>query len=247
MGFLDALSGFISGVCSAISTICSAIGLGPIGTALAEAIKVLNPRISLIIEAIPLVIKIIELLAPEEIKAEELESGELAVKAEACKDLKPENYESYSEYIKAVHENVENDPAKKDWVKNEMKTRTEEDAVAHKAVSVAMAGKIVAEKLDTDNVDPVFLVKANAFGFDEEKTVNFIKELKNQELTTTDINKYFDGNLSTNDYEKAGEGVRAALGKIDPSLKTDEQKTAEVNRMFDKIDNAVKNTENTNS
>jgi hypothetical protein len=237
MGFLGSL---FSGICSAVSSICSAIGLGPIGTALTATITALNPVIGLIIAAIPLVIKIIELVAPKEVKAKEVESGELAVKAEACKDIKPDNYESYSEYINAVHESVEKDPAKKAQVEEKMKTRTEEEATADKLVSVAIAGKILAEKLNTDYVDPAFLGKANACGFDAEKTVNFIKGLQDQGLNTTDANNYFDGNLRGEDFKKAGEGVKAALGKADSSIETDEQKIESENKMFKDIDAAIK-------
>jgi len=239
MGFLSALGSFFSGVCSAVGSICSSIGLGPIGTALTAAIAALNPVVGLIIAAIPLVCKIIDLLAPKEVKTEEIRTGELAVKAEVCQDIKPENYESYSEYIKAVSEDVDKDPVKKASVEDKMKTRTEEEENAHKLVSVAIAGKVIAEKLDTDDVDPVFLGKINACGFDADKTVNFIKGLQEEGVSTTDVNKYFDGDLRGEDFEKAGDAVKDALGKVDPSLKTDEQKVAAENQMFKDIDAAI--------
>jgi hypothetical protein len=67
-----------------------------------------------------------------------------------------------------------------------------------------------------------------------------IKGLQDQGLNTTDVNKYFDGNLHGEDFKKAGEGVKAALEKVDPSLKTDEQKIEAENQMFKDIDAAMK-------
>ena len=255
MGIFSAIGSFISGVCSVVSSICSAIGLGAIGNLLTVAITALNPLLGLILAALPLVCKILESLAPKEVDPEEIESGELAVKAEVCQDIKSENYKTYSEYIKAVREEVARDPSKRALVDEKMKNRTEVDENAHKMVSIAMAGKIISEKLDIDYVDPILLGKLNACGFDADKTVKFFKESKDLGLSTTNISKYFDrgGGLSTKDYERADENIRAALGKVDPSLKTDEQRIVALNGMHGKIndalskDQAVKNIENASS
>jgi len=234
MESLNDLSSVISDVCSTLESISSTLG------SLLPLIMEMHPTAGLIIAAIPLICKILELLAPDVFEPGEIENGELAVKAEVCQDIKPEDYETFSEYIKAIHEEIGKDPEKKAQVDERMAARTEEEATAYKLVSVALAGKIVAEKLDTNYVDPALLGKLNACGFDADKTVNFIREIQKQGLGAADANKYFNGDLRGGDFEKAGEAVKAALGKIDPSLKTDEQKTEAENQMFKDIDAAVK-------
>ena len=233
MGLFSAIAGFIGGICSAIGSVCSAIGLGSLGTVLTAAITALNPIVGLIMAAIPLVLQILKILAPNEVKPEEIENGELAVKAEACKDdIKPENYKTHSEYIQAVRESVENDPEKKAWVDEKMKTLSPEDLTVYKCISVGMAGQLVAEKLGTEAVDPAFLAKANAIGLDAEKTISLIKGLSDQGVSTNNASKYFEGNLESADFEKAGESIKFVMGKIDPSLS--------VNSMSEKIDAAIK-------
>ena len=108
----SALSSAVSSVCSAVGSACSAIGLGSIGTVLTTAITALNPVIGIIITAIPLVTKVLGLLAPKEVKPQEIESGRLAVMAEECSNIKPENYDSTSAWIKAIRDDMEKNPEK---------------------------------------------------------------------------------------------------------------------------------------
>jgi len=238
MGLFSAIASFITGVCSAIGAIASSIGLAKIGMLLTAAITALNPIIGLIIAAIPLVLKILEMVAPKEVKPKDIESGELAVKAESCKDIKPESYKTTSEYIKAVQESIESNPEKRAWIDEKMNSLTPEEKDAYKLVSVGMAGVLVAEKLNTEYVDPAFIAKANAAGLDAEKTISFIKELSAKELSTSDANAYFDGNLGGDAFEKARDGVKSAMGKMDTSLTTEEQLKNAVTVMFEKIEAA---------
>jgi hypothetical protein len=232
MGLFDAISSFFSGVASAIGSICSALG-GPLGTALVVGLTALNPILGLIVAAIPLITKIIDILLPKEINPQDIESGKLAVMAEECPDIKPENYETVPDYIKALNEKVDHEK-----VNAKMETLTPEQKTAYQLVSLAMIGPLVAEKLDAKDgeFDLAFIAKANLLSLSPEKAVAFMKDLQAEGVSTTDANKYLEGALSGDDLEKAAAGMKAALEKLDTSLKTDEQKEAFLINWSEKID-----------
>jgi hypothetical protein len=235
MGLFSAIGSMFSAIGSAVSSICSAIGLGSIGTALTAAITALNPVVGLIIGALPLVGKIVGMLCPKELNTEEVESGRLAVMAEDCKEtVKPENFDTYSEYIKAIRENC--DTAQVD---EKMKTLSPDEKTAHQLVSVGLAGMLVAEKIGAQDLDPAFLGKVNATGMDAEKTISLVRGLSDSAVATSDVSKYFEGNLGAADMVRVEAGLKSALEKTDPSLKTEDSKNAAINDMAAKIDAAV--------
>nr|AGS53545.1 hypothetical protein [uncultured bacterium contig00062] len=237
----------IGPIIAAFVSICGAIGsaCATIGSALAVAITQLKPIIDLIIKAIPLIVQILQMLAPNEVEPKEVETGELAAKAEVCKDdIKPENYDSYSEYIHAVRDCVENDPVKKAEVEEKMKGWSENDTKAYILVSAGMVGELTAEKLGTDYIDPAFIAKANSIGLSAEKTISLIQGLDKLGVNTTEVNKYFDGCSKGADFEKTDKAIKTVIGDIDPSVKTEEQKIAALNQMSEKIDADVKAIEN---
>jgi hypothetical protein len=155
--------------------------------------------------------------------------------AEDCKDtVKPENYETTSDYIKAIKEKCD-----MERVNEKMKNLSNEDKTSYQLISVGLAGSLVAEKLGTQDIDPAFLGKVNAAGLDADKTISLIKGLKESNVGTADVSKYFEGNLSAADMDRVDVGLKSALGEMDPSLKTEDSKEAKVNDMSTKIDAAV--------
>ncbi|MHC6201764.1 hypothetical protein ACYULU_01055 [Breznakiellaceae bacterium SP9] len=241
-GIVSAISSAVSSVCSAVGSVCSAIGLGSIGTALTAAITALNPVIGLIIAAIPLVTKVLGLLAPKEVKPEEIESGRLAVMAEECSDIKPENYDSTSAWIKAIRDDIEKNPEKEVNINDKIKNLNDSERSAYQLVSVGIAGKLAGEKLKTDDIDPVFLAKANAMDLGAEGTISLIKGIAGEGVSTSDVNKYFDGSLSGEDYKNTAAAVKSVLEQIDPSLNTEDKKNSQLNTWSEKIDAAVEKT-----
>jgi hypothetical protein len=220
-----------SGLVSAIGSICSSIG-GTLGIALTVGLTALNPILRLIIAAIPLVAKIIELLAPKEIDAEDIASGKLAVMAEESPDIKPENFESVSDYIKALKENADMEK-----VNERMKNFTPEQKEAYQMVSLGIIALYLGEKLETSEgeLDLAFLAKANVLSLSPEKIISFIKDLDSAGISTSNVNKYLEGTLRGDDVEKTDAGIKTALEKLDESLTTEEQKEEFISGWSEKI------------
>ena len=243
MGIWSAIGGFLSSVVSGIGSVLTAIGLGPVATALNVAFTAVKSLVGLIVKAAPLVTQTVEKLAPQVIEPKEIESGKLAVKAETCKDIKPENHQSTSEYIKAVREDIANNPEKQAGVEERMKNLSPKDETVYKVVSVTLAVKVAAEKLGVPDLDPPFFGRVNAMGLDAGQTISMVKGLHEEKVSISDVNKYFDGSLRGDDFEKADAGIKAVLEKMDPSLQTEDQKNAAINRMADKLDAAIQEEE----
>lgn len=216
MGFFSSLKGAVSSVCSAISSACSACAsfLRP---AVEIGLRIVGP----ILRAVTtLLIDLCKLIGIDVVNEEDVKDGKLGIMIEDTADsIKPEDYKTTAEYIKAVKEKV-NTAA----VDAKMETLSAEEKEAYKLVSASVLNKIASEKMGVEP-DFEFYTRVTEMGLNCEQTKTMIDTFKKHGIENlADVSSYFNGTLDDAKMDKVDEAIKDGLSNIDPTLQTDEQK-----------------------
>lgn len=182
------MSGLFSSVCSAVgsalSSVCSAVGslCSGIGGAVMRGVSALAPTLAPHILVFVAVISILAELFTDKPKEEKPE--EIAMKAEQA-DKKPEDFDSISDYLEYLRNEVKLDPAK-------LEKLTPEERQKYQLVGLGLYIKDIEEKsglkLDPDFVKAIPKLKDQ--GYEAADIANLMQSMKNNGVT--DMKQYVD-------------------------------------------------------
>lgn len=206
MGFFSAIGSFISGAVSAVTGAIGSIGSSVAGIA-TNLLKVATPYIGAIIEAITMVGKLIGVLSPND-DVEEL--GAKAMQA----DKKPEDFESISDYIDYLRNDITID-------KEKLKSADKTTKLASQAIGASIAAKGIEEKLDT-SISMEFWKEVAKQKLKEGEIVKTIETYKKNDLDTADYEKYMIGDMKVDDRKKHSNALIEAYSELEPNLSKDE-------------------------
>ena len=145
MGLFSAIGGFFSGVCSAISSAFSSLG-SSLTTFATKIVELAGPLLETVGKIASLVAKFLGV-------TEELENPmELGLRAEAS-DKKPEDFDSYKDYINYIKNEVKIDEEK-------LKNASDIDKAKYIAIGSGILIKGIEDKKDMDIGADVFVALA---------------------------------------------------------------------------------------
>lgn len=177
MGLISGICSFVSGAVSAIS---SAFGsLGSLVSVASNFLKVASPYLGIIGNIISIVGNLLG------VKEEDESLEEIGAKAMKS-DKKPENFDSYNDYIKHLRENIKLD-------KEEMENASKELKLARTAVGATVVSKGIEEKKEMEISVDTWVAMAKA-GLDGKiDVVNLILDTFKDKNEQKDFANYVDG------------------------------------------------------
>lgn len=177
MGLISGICSFVSGAVSAIS---SAFGsLGSLVSVASNFLKVASPYLGIIGNIISIVGNLLG------VKKEDENLEEIGAKAMKS-DKKPENFDSYNDYIKHLRENIKLD-------KEEMENASKELKLARTAVGATVVSKGIEEKKEMEISVDTWVAMAKA-GLDGKiDVVNLILDTFKDKNEQKDFANYVDG------------------------------------------------------
>ncbi len=180
MGLFSAIGSFISGAVSVIGSAIGTVGgaLGNVATVATKMLGLALPHIRLVVEAISLVGKLLGVLKEKD------NPEELGAKAMST-DKKPEDFDTFNDYIDFLRNDVEID-------KEKLKNSDKGTKLANTVVGASITARGIEEKLKS-NI-PLSFWKDVA-----------LQELKSQEIVKT-IEKYRENNVSLDKYSDFVDG-----------------------------------------
>ncbi|EJG0997522.1 hypothetical protein BBM40_11015 [Vibrio parahaemolyticus] len=206
MGFWSSVSSFVSSACSAIGSVASKIGSGiaNVATSIASLGVTLAAKVG---EAIKNVGISLGIIRPED-NMEEL--GEKAMLSEKT----PEDFDSISEYIDHLRNDVVIDKEKFDSL-------SDAEKLARSSIGASITLKGINEKLDTV-VSPAFMATVAAQDLEAKEIIGTIKAYKEKNLNTDDYSLYLKDELSIDESHKHGSALVEAYQKLEPELTTEQ-------------------------
>lgn len=228
MGFLLSLCNAVSSVCSSLCSVCHSL----VAPVLDIGLKIIGPILKAVTK---LLLGICQALGVD-VEEKDVEDGKLGVMIEDTQDeVKPADYDSTSDYIKAVKYK-----ANMGAVKEKMETLTKEQKEAYKLVSISALNKIASEKLGVEP-DLKFYARAAEMGLDCHQTMKLVEGLKQHGIEDlADVSSYLDGDLNLDKMDEIDAALKEGLSKIDPDLKTDEQRESALNERLQKMEEKMK-------
>ena len=208
MGLFGAFLGVVSSAVSVVSNALSSVA-GSLGSFVSNALKIAGPWIGTISNIVSAVAKALGALNQED------NLDELGAKAMQA-DKKPEDFDSYQEYIEYLRNEIKLD-------KEKFEKAGEVEKLARKAVGTGIAMKSINEKKDVD-IPIETWVAFGKLGFDETKAKEidtFIDVLKNGKLE--DFAKYVDGKLEGIDKNiEMGDTLVSVYKELEPNSSIEE-------------------------
>lgn len=213
-GVGNALSGAVSAVVSAVSSLASGIG----GAIAKFAPSIIKPFLGLelgkilaVIEIIAIVIgRIADILGLKEEKESTEEIGMKAEEAEK-KDIKPENFDSYQEYINYIRKEIEID-------KKKLNNLSDEEKVKYGTVGTAILVKGIEEK-EKFEIPAEFVVEIGKQDMSMEETRQYIKEFKEQNLDLKDFTNYLKGTIdNVKTIREVEHAIESAIKELNPDM-----------------------------
>lgn len=195
-------------VSRAVSLVSSAIGsvVGSIGGIAASFLKVATPYLGAISQIVQIVGMIMDILKPGE------DPEELGAKAMEA-DKKPEDFESTSEYIDYLRNEVELDRKKFD-------NATDEQKFARQAVGSTIVSKAISEKKGFDIPMGTWIALAKLKMDDTSgPLVDKILDTFGKDGNLESFNDYVDGKISNPKKEiEVGNKISDMLQELNPNL-----------------------------
>lgn len=224
MGFWSSLGNAVSSACSSLCSVCRSL----VTPGLEIGLKIIGP----VLKAVTTLLLDICKALGVDIEGKDVEDGKLGVMIEDTKDtVKPEDYDSTAEYIKAVKEK-----ANMGAVNEKMETLSKEQKEAYKLVCVSALNKIASEELGV-KPDLKFYTRAEEMELDSQQTIKLVQGIKEHGIEDlADVSSYLDGDLDVEKMDQVDEALKDGLSKIDPDLKTDEQKESALNERLQKME-----------
>ncbi len=201
MGLFSFIGDCISSAVSAVGSAISAVGRAVVDTA-----KVLIREAAGYIETIAKAVK--EVCLDLDIIEPEDEVEELGAKAMAC-DKKLEDFDSASEYIEYIKENITLDKAKMD-------ERSDAEKLGHKALGISILAKGMEEKTGV-TIPAEFLPEVGRHDIKSDKVLDIISSYK-ENNNLSDFPDYLRGNLDLKDRINAGKKMEKVVSKMVPEM-----------------------------
>ena len=168
---------FFSGVGSLISSVSSS--LGGLASIAGNFLKVVSPYLGIVTNIIGVIGNLLG------VKKEDENLEDIGAKAMKS-DKKPENFDSYNDYIKHLRENIKLD-------KEEMENASKELKLARTAVGATIVSKGIEEKKGMEISVDTWVAMAKA-GLDEKRdVVNLILDTFKDKNEQKDFANYVDG------------------------------------------------------
>jgi len=195
------LSDLWDATCSCVRSCCSKIGsaINAVSSSLAEIAKPLLEVVARLPEVLikAVVATIHSIAVALGIVEDKVEPEEIGVRALEYPEVKPENYDTYEEYINAL---MEKDFDFESWEKN---ASVEEKATAT-VLGSSLEAKAVAEKIGM-NIPIVVYLTAHNNGYTPKELQKAFESLKANGISDAGvITSYFNGDLKGEMNEKVG-------------------------------------------
>lgn len=203
MGFFSAIGSFISGVAGAIFS-----GIKAVGSALMVVGNALFRGIANLVEGIS------NFLNPSN-KIDEKDYERFSYTAKV-KDIKPENYESVSEYIKEVKESM-----KKLTPEDEIKLENldKEEKKYFRSDAMATQVQAFAEEIGLKEPIPFGALKgAVEVKMEAKEFKQMAEDYRDGKIPTMDVDKYLENKLNANEDVKMYEYLKEKLNKMNENL-----------------------------
>ena len=196
MGFLGAIFVFFSSVCSSVGSALCSIG-SQIASTIAKAAPVLVEIAKPVLEiakvvvevVIEAVVKIVDGVAKAlGVVEKDIEPDELGARAMAHPEIKPESYDSYSDYIKEL--------GKADFDREEFDKLSPAQKAAATAVGCGIEAKAIAEKMEM-NIPMDFFVASVKGKMSANDVCGLLNAMKSNGITDAGVfSQYTQGTLS---------------------------------------------------
>ena len=149
--------------------------------------------------------KALGLIEDKSIETEEL--GDKVLQAE-MEGIKPENYNTYKEYMKAIEE-FELDPEKsKKWTETEKIEK-----------GIEITSELLVETYGEDIEDILVEVVKNPEFFNSNRVKEYIELVSDNKITYSEISDYLDGNIKNFDHkDKVNNVMLDVEKKINPEI-----------------------------
>lgn len=202
MGFWSSVGSFVSSVCSGISRAASWVGnaVADVATSIASLGVDLATKVG---QAIKAVAEHLGILSPED-RLEEL--GEKAMMS----DKKPEDFDSFNDYINHLRHDVKIDREKFDSL-------DEKELMIRSSIGASITLKGINERLDAV-VTPEFMAAVAKQDLEAKEIVATIESYKAKDLNLSDYSLYMDDRLSLDESSKHSSALVAAYQKLEPEL-----------------------------
>lgn len=198
----SAVGSFVSSVCSGISRAVSSVGRAVVDTA-TSIVSLGIEMATKVGQAIKAVAEHLGILTPEE-KLEEL--GEKAMMS----DKKPEDFDSFNDYINHLRNDVQIDREK-------LGSMDEKELMVRSAIGASITLKGINERLDTV-VTPEFMATVAKQDLAAKEIVATIEGYKAKDLNPNDYSLYIDDELSLDESSKHSSALVEAYQKLEPEL-----------------------------
>lgn len=201
MGLISGICSFVSGAVSAIS---SAFGsLGSLVSVASNFLKVASPYLGIIGNIISIVGNLLG------VKKEDESLEEIGAKAMKS-DKKPENFDSYNDYIKHLRENIKLD-------KEEMENASKELKLARTAVGATVVSKGIEEKKEMEISVDTWVAMAKA-GLDGKiDIIDLILDTFKTKTEQKDFSNYVDGKAGFKEEKIVTDKLTDIYKKLEPN------------------------------
>lgn len=143
--------------------------------------------------------KLLGLLDNPEIEAEEL--GDKALQAEE-EGIKPENYDTYDEYVKAIEE-FEIDPEKsKEWSSSEKALK-----------GIELSSALIIEKYGPDVQSLLLEVARSPEFFDSKRLKLYLDTIPSSDIGYSEVSDYLSGNTRSNEVKESTRNIMIGIEK----------------------------------
>ncbi len=212
MGFLSGLGSFVSGAVSAISSAIGSVGgaLGGIATAATKMLGLALPHIGLVVDAISMVGKLLAVLNEKD------DPEELGAKAIST-DKKPEDFDTFNDYIDFLRNDVEID---KEKLENSDKTTK----LANTVLGASITAKGIEEKLNS-NIPLSFWKDVAVQALKSNEIVKTIEKYKENNVSLEKYSDFVDGKLDFKERLENKNILVEAYKELEPKLSDEEIET----------------------
>lgn len=182
------------------------IGIASAAVSIAKSITVIASAVSVVAHTVISVCKALGLIENSNMKTEEL--GEKALVAQETDQLKPENFQTFEEYVKAI-ENFNVDPVKAE--KYSLEEKLQKGLELTTGLLIGKFGETAGEVLREAAKRPDF--------FDSTRTLHYLEKASSNELNIGNISKLLDGKLKNIDMIMETKGQMNSTEKgLNPEL-----------------------------
>ena len=205
MGFFGIVCSVVSSCISAVSTAVSTIGSALV-TGATKLLELAGDKLNEVVKIIDMVGKLVGAIGLTD------NIDELGAKA-LVSDKKPEDFDSISEYIDHLRDNISLDKEKFDKADNK-------DKMARKAVGATIVTKGIEEKLNSHIPTDFWIevTKQNMKSNEIKATIEAFKENK----IDNNFSSYMNGKLDFKDEQKTSNILIDMYKKLEPQMSVEE-------------------------